>query len=239
MKGLWGMTVLIGMAALFGGIGCSLTSNPEDSTSHGSLQPSPIGTSQESHDWTGFKGLPVVRLSYICSESSEICVFRDGDFRNDANLDGGELSHIEFDSEVGLVPQAEYMIECSLRNADDDWERSMLGAIVEECLFEVTLAAYPVDSEEVRSAGLQLEPVPPPVGIDPRGAILPPAAFPPGPSRTAVVQTIEAMHRQADYRAECTIRPPVNSESGVYLVPAVWKCGIVGSRSGVKFPDSP
>ena len=246
MKDLWGVILLVGMAASFGDIGCALSSDSDNSTR---LSPSPLGTRQGSPDRAEYRGLPVVRLSYVCSESSEFCIFRDGDFRNDANLDGGELSHIEFDSEIPLVPQAEYMIECRLRDSDDDWERSMLGAVVEECLFEVTLAAYPVDSEEVRFAGLQPEPVSPPVGVDPRslagnpdspqavvfltsiidelvsiemyyvhyhvisdwntsvlrsakpgkwlsgqtssGAMLPPAAFPPGPSRTHMVQTIE------------------------------------------------
>ena len=239
MKDLWGVILLVGMAALLGGIGCALSSDPDNSTRHDSLPPSPIGTGQGSPDETEYRGLPVVRLSYVCSESSEFCIFRDGDFRNGANLDDGELSRIEFDSEIPLVPQAEYMIECRLRDSDDDWERSMLGAVVEECLFEVTLAAYPVDSKEVRFAGLQPESVPPPVGVDASGAILPPAAFPPGPSRTHMVQTIEAMPRQADYRAECTVRPPVGGESAAYLVRAVWKCGTVGSRSGVRFPDRP
>lgn len=241
-KELGWMIVIVGMLALLGGIGCAAQPVPNDSTHPDSVQPPHTRTQEGSHDQTGFSGLPVVRLSFVCDASGEICVFRDGDFRNDFNSDGREQSEIEFNSEVPLVPQAEYTIECNIRDSDDDWERSMLGAVVEECSFELTLAAYPEDSEEVRSAGRQTEPGSPPSGVVPDGAILPPSAFPLGPARTHVVQTIEAMPPQADYRAVCTVRPTVSSESELYLVPAVWNCsidGIDGNRPRMKFPDSP
>ena len=238
-KELGWMIVFVGMLALSGGVGCAAPPAPNDSTRPDSLQPPHLRNREGSQDQTGFSGLPVVRLSFVCGASSKICVFRDKDFRNHLSSDRREQSEIAFNPEVPLVPQAEYTIECNLRDSDDDWERSMLGAVVEECSFELTLAAYPEDSEEVRSAGRQTEPVSPPSGVVPDGAILPPSAFPPGPARTHAVQTIEAMPPRTDYRAECTVRPPISSESEAYLVPAVWNCGIVSHRSDMKFPDRP
>ncbi len=93
------MILLVGMASSFRDIGCALSSDSYNSTH---VSPSPLGTRQGSPDRTEYRGLPVVRLSYVCSESSGFCIFRDGDFRNDVNLDGGEPSHIEFDSEIPL-----------------------------------------------------------------------------------------------------------------------------------------
>ena len=233
------MVVILGMLVLVGGIGCASASPSSDSVSPGSPQTRSPGTPEGSHYLAGFSGLPVVRLSFVCGESGNICVFRDGDFTNNFNSNTRERSEIEVTPEVPLVPQAEYIIECNLRDSEDDWEQSTLGATVQECSFEVTLAAYPEDSEEVRAAGHQIEPVSPPSGVDPNGDILPPAAFPPGPSRTHAVQTIEAMPRRPDYRAACTVRPPVSSETGYYLVPAVRNCSSVGSRPEMTFPDSP
>lgn len=219
---------LLALTFMIGAFGCGPVAEPDG--------PALEYRSREAGE-DGFAGLPVVQMAYVCNESYELCLFEDGGFDEGIGLE--DTPPTQFNGEVPLVPQAEYVIDCVGRAAGNDTERAVLGDPVRECHFLLTLAAYPVDGHEVRRTGIQSEPIGPPGPGLPPGAVLPPAAYPPGPTRTIIMQTVMALPTRADYefKKKCIARPPINDDERTYRGRVVRQCGTL--RSSVVPPPPP
>ena len=164
-----------------------------------------------------FRDLPIIQLSYICNESIEICFFQGDDFNDDFEFTRAPAT--QFSAEFPAVPQVEYDTECKHRDANDDWELSILGNTVRECHFLLTLAAYPLDIDQAREAEGQIGPTPLPPPSPPLGV------FPPRPG----YQLTPLPTPQYRYEEYCTVRPPVTEYEGFSESRVVRHCRTIPS----------